>query len=65
MIEISKTELTNLVNEGAKKNQIADKYNLTMAATGRLLKDAGLRIKKTHKPTFKLVEEPSTNTVVN
>ncbi len=64
-VEISKTELISLVNGGAKKNQIATKYNLTMAATGRLLKDAGLKIKKTHKPTYTLVDIPSTQEVVN
>lgn len=63
MIEISKAELTTMVESGAKKNQIAEKYNLTMAATGRLLKQAGLKIKKTHKPTFKLVEAPSAEAV--
>lgn len=65
MIEISKMELTKLVSEGAKKNQIADKYNLTMAATGRLLKDAGLKIKKTHKPTYTLVDSKPSTEVVN
>lgn len=54
-VEIKLNELTEMVNNGAKKNQVADKYGLTMAATTRLLKEANLRIKKTHKPTYTLV----------
>jgi len=57
MIQISKKELTEMVNSGKKKEEIASKYNLTNAATTRLLKDAGLKIKKTHKPTFTLVDD--------
>lgn len=64
MIEIKKKELTEMVNNGAKKDEIAAKYNLTSAATARLLKEAGLKIKKTHKPTFKLIEEDSQVAVV-
>ncbi len=57
MIQISKKELTELVNSGKKKEEIASKYNLTNAATTRLLKEAGLKIKKNHKPTFSLVDD--------
>lgn len=57
MIQISKKELTEMVNSGKKKEEIASKYNLTNAATTRLLKDAGLKIKKTHKPTYTLVDD--------
>ncbi len=57
MVKINKAELTQMVNSGAKKEEIASKYQLTMAATGRLLKQAGLKLKKTHKPTFELVDD--------
>ena len=69
MVSISKKELTEMVNKGAKKEEIAAKYSLTTAATGRLLKEAGLKLKKTHKPTFKLVDDtantPTSETIVN
>lgn len=64
MVNISKKELTEMVNKGAKKEEIAAKYNLTTAATGRLLKEAGLKLKKTHKPTFTLVDDTVTSTQV-
>lgn len=69
MVNISKKELTEMVNKGAKKEEIAAKYSLTAAATGRLLKEAGLKLKKTHKPTFTLVDDttvtPTTESVIN
>lgn len=56
-VQIKLSELTAMVNNGAKKEEIASKYNLTSAATSRLLKDAKLKIKKLHKPTYQLVDD--------
>jgi len=57
MIQISKKELTELVNSGKKKEDIMAKYSLTSAATARLMKDCGLKFKKTHKPTYSVVDD--------
>jgi hypothetical protein len=70
MKQITKTELTNLVNQGKKKDEIATYYGLNVAETGRLLKQAGLTIKKVRKPTFTFVDDTNTtsndvNTVKN
>ncbi len=68
MIQVSKKELTEMVNNGKKKEEIAKHYNLTNAATTRILKEANLKIKKTHKPTYTLIEDttqPVANTTVN
>lgn len=54
--QISKAELTNLVNEGKKKDFIASYYGLNNAQTTKLLQSAGLKIRKFHKPTFALVD---------
>jgi hypothetical protein len=54
------TDLNNLVNSGKKKDEIATHYGLNVAETGRLLKQAGLTIKKSRKPTFELVNDTNT-----
>lgn len=53
---ISKAELTTLVNDGKKKEEIASYYGLNNAQTTNLLKSAGLKIRKFHKPVFVLVD---------
>lgn len=53
---ISKAELTFLVNEGKKKEEIASYYGLNNAQTTKLLQSAGLKIRKFHKPSFMLVD---------
>lgn len=53
---ISKAELTSLVNEGKKKEEIASYYGLNNAQTTKLLQSAGLKIRKFHKPSFMLVD---------
>ena len=53
---ISKAELTSLVNEGKKKEEIASYYGLNNAQTTKLLQSAGLKIRKFHKPVFILTE---------
>ena len=54
--KISKAELTRLVNEGKKKDEISSYYGLNNAQTTKLLQSAGLKIRKFHKPTFTLVD---------
>jgi beta-lactam-binding protein with PASTA domain len=53
---VSKAELTAMVDSGSKKEQIAEYYNLNIAQTTKLLKSAGLKIRKFHQPAFTLVD---------
>ena len=53
---ISKAELTAMVDAGAKKEAIAQHYGLNTAQTTKLLKSAGLTIRKFHAPAFNLVD---------
>ena len=53
---VSKAELTAMVDSGSKKEQIAEYYGLNIAQTTKLLKSAGLKIRKFHKPAFTLVD---------
>ena len=52
---ISKSALAAMVNEGKKKEEIATFYGLNIAQTTKLLKTAGLTIRKFHKPAFTLI----------
>ena len=53
---ISKAALSAMVEAGSKKEQIANHYGLNIAQTTKLLKSAGLKIRKFHAPTFTLVD---------
>lgn len=53
---VSKAELTAMVDSGVKKEQIAKYYGLNNAQTTKLLKSAGLKIRKFHAPAFTLVD---------
>ena len=53
---VSKAELTAMVDSGSKKEQIAEYYGLNIAQTTKLLKSAGLKIRKFHAPSFTLVD---------
>ena len=53
---VSKAELTAMVDAGHKKDAIASYYNLNVAQTTKLLKSAGLTIRKFHAPSFLLVD---------
>ena len=46
-----------MVNEGKKRNEIAAYYGLKEAQVAKLLKAAGLKIRKFHLPTFELVDD--------
>lgn len=54
--QISKAELTKLVNDGKKKDEIMSHYGLNASQTTKLLKDAGLKIRKFAIPVYKLVD---------
>ncbi len=54
--EVSKAKLTAMVDSGLKKEQIAETFGLNMAQTTKLLKSAGLKIRKFHAPAFILTE---------
>ncbi len=54
--EVSKAKLTAMVDSGLKKDQIAECFGLNMAQTTKLLKSAGLKIRKFHEPAFTLVD---------
>ena len=53
---ISKAALAAMVESGSKKEQIANHYGLNIAQTTKLLKSAGLKIRKFHAPSFTLVD---------
>ena len=55
--KVKKSELTAMVNEGKKRNEIAAYYGLKEAQVAKLLKAAGLKIRKFHLPTFELVDD--------
>jgi hypothetical protein len=45
-----------MVESGTKKEAIAAHYGLNVAQTTKLLKSAGLKIRKFHAPAFILTE---------
>ena len=55
--QVKKSELTAMVNEGKKRNEIAAHYGLKEVQVAKLLKAAGLKIRKFHLPTFELVDD--------
>jgi hypothetical protein len=64
-VQIVKSFLAKQVNDGMKKDQLADYYGLNISEMGRVLKQAGLKIRKFHTPNFELVEEEEANLVEN
>lgn len=59
---ISKVNLTEDVNNGMKLNALVDKYGTNTAEMKRLLKEANLKIKKTKRARFILVDNEVTET---
>jgi len=53
---ISKAALAAMVESGSKKEAIAAHYGLNTAQTTKLLKSAGLKIRKFHAPVFLLID---------
>lgn len=56
-VKISLTTLKKQVEDGMKKSQLAEHYGMSELQVGKLLKQAGLRIRKFHKPAFELVND--------
>ena len=55
--EITISDLKSKVNEGWKKQALADHYGLPMAQMTKLLQTAGLKIRKFHAPLYVLVDD--------
>lgn len=53
--QINFQDLKQQVEDGWKREQIAEHWDLSIAATKRLLTDAGLRLKSTRYPVYTLV----------
>lgn len=56
-VQVTLSDLTTKVNEGWKKAQLAQHYGLPVAQMTKLLKDAGLQIRKFHNPKYVLVDD--------
>ena len=56
-IQVTVSDLTQKVNEGWKKPQLATYYGLPMTQVTKLLQQAGLKIRKFHLPKFVLVDD--------
>jgi hypothetical protein len=56
-VEITLSDLRAKVEAGWKKPQLAEHYGLPQAQVGKLLKQAGLTIRKFHQPKFALVDD--------
>lgn len=56
-IQVTKSDLSQKVQDGWKKDQLAAHYGLTIAAMGRLLREAGLQIRKLHRPKYTLIDD--------
>jgi hypothetical protein len=63
-VQIVKSFLAKQVNDGMKKDQLAEYYGLNISEMGRVLKQAGLKIRKFHTPNFELVEEEELDDVI-
>ena len=55
--EITISDLKSKVNEGWKKQALAEHYGLPMAQMTKLLQTAGLKIRKFHAPLYILVDD--------
>lgn len=64
-VRITIEDLTQKVNDGWKKDQLAEHYDLPKAQVTKLLREAGLQIRKFHKPKYELVRESEQEEVVD
>lgn len=55
--QVSLTELKTQVESGWKRDQIAEYYDLPVSQVAKLLKEAGLTIRKFQKPKYVLVDD--------
>lgn len=56
-VRITKQDLEEKVQAGWKKDALAEHYGLPMTQMTQALKQAGLKIRKFHRPKFELVDE--------
>ncbi len=63
-IRIVKQDLEQKVQEGWKKDALAEHYGLPVTQMTKLLKEAGLTIRKFHKPKYVLVDEVEAEEIV-
>jgi hypothetical protein len=61
-VKISLSVLTQQVEQGMKKPQLAEYYGLKAAQMTKVLQAAGLKIRKFHAPVFELLDDTD-NTV--
>lgn len=54
-VKISLSTLRKQVEDGMKKKQLAEAYGISELQMGKVLKQAGLKIRKFHVPAFELV----------
>ena len=57
IVKITKADLTAKVEEGWKKDKLAEHYGLPMAQMTKVLQSAGLKIRKFHAPKFELIDD--------
>lgn len=57
VVKITKADLAAKVEEGWKKNKLAEHYGLPMAQMTKVLQSAGLKIRKFHAPKFELIDD--------
>ena len=58
-VEITKSDLSQKVQDGWKRKQLAEHYGLPETQMAQLLRDAGLQIRKFHAPKYVLVDDVS------
>ena len=63
-VSIDVTLLTQQVNDGMKKKELAKHYGISVLQMTKALKEAGLKIRKFHHPAFKLVTADAAAPVV-
>ena len=57
IVKITKADLAAKVEEGWKKDKLAEHYGLPMAQMTKVLQSAGLKIRKFHAPKFELIDD--------
>ena len=63
-VQINLKTLTQQVQNGMKKVELADYYKLPMLQMTKVLQQAGLKIRKFHAPAFTLITEDVIEDVV-
>lgn len=56
-VKITKSDFTEKVNQGWKREQLQEHYGIKSSDVTAILKQLGLKIRKLHKPRFELVDD--------